>query len=33
VENFGWAVLGGIVMGIVGIVVEAVLNSVGLGED
>jgi putative membrane protein len=33
VDGFGWAVLGGIVMGIVSIIVEYVLNRVGLGED
>ena len=33
VDGFGWAVLGGIVMGIVAMVVEYVLTRVGLGED
>lgn len=33
VENFGWAVLGGIVMGVVSIVAEGVLDRVGLDED
>lgn len=33
VENFGWALLGGIVMGIAAIIVEWVLKSVGFDED
>lgn len=33
VDGFGWAVVGGIVMGIVAILVEAVLDRLGLGED
>ncbi len=33
VDGFGWAVLGGIVMGIVAIAVEYVLSRIGLSED
>lgn len=33
VDSLGWAILGGIIMGIAGVVVEAVLRAVGLEED
>jgi putative membrane protein len=33
VENFGWAVVGGIVMGIVAIIVEWILDRLGFDED
>jgi putative membrane protein len=33
VEDFGWAFLGGIAMGVVGVVVELGLSALGLSED
>ena len=33
VEDFGWAFVGGIVMGIVGVVVELGLSALGLSEE
>lgn len=33
VEDFGWAFLGGIVMGITGVIVELGLSALGLSED
>ncbi len=33
VDGFGWAFVGGIVMGVIAVVVEFVLDRVGLNED
>ena len=33
VAGLGWAILGGIIMGIASVIVEAVLRAVGLEED
>jgi len=33
VDNLGWAILGGIIMGIAGMIVEALLRAVGLEEE
>jgi putative membrane protein len=33
VETLGWAILGGIIMGIASIIVEAILRAFGLEED
>lgn len=33
VDGLGWAILGGIIMGIAGIVVEAILRALGLEEE
>ena len=33
VDGFGWAFVGGIVMGITAIIVEAVLDALGLDES
>jgi putative membrane protein len=32
IDHFGWAILGGIVMGVVGVVVELGLSALGLSE-